>query len=222
MRPLALSVLSLFVLAFSDPVAAIDPASPTNPSSPTVSYITDRTPQITGTLVSMTDHSMVVNTDDGERMSFEYDSRSLVPELPAASRVKIEFKLMENGNYHAERVVPIRLPSGEIATGELRTYYDENADVDQPLAERTETSSTYRDESHDAHADLLASNETPAETHHDVVAQNETDADATTADRNDDTLPRTASAQPLIGALGMLALAGAVTLWALRRERPSV
>jgi hypothetical protein len=215
MRPLALCVISLFVLAFSDPVpvTATDPAWPTNPSSPGVSYIVDRTPVVTGTLVSMTDHRVIVETDDGERMTFEYDSRSIVPELPPLSRVKLDFHLMENGNYHAERMVPIRTASGEIARGELRTSMYQDADVmrtsvytrtdiePEPLASSTyQASSTYE------------AGSAPTEA---------TDSDAyssTAATDYDDELPRTASAQPLIGALGMLALAGAVTLWALRRE----
>jgi len=213
MRPLALCVISLFVLAFSDPVpvTATDPAWPTNPHSPGVSYITERTPQITGTLVSMTDHRVTVETDDGERMTLEYDSRSIVPELPPLSRVKLDFHLMENGNYHAKRMIPIRTASGEIARGELRTsMYQDVGEVRTSVYERSDiqpvaTSSTYQEGT------------APPPSDADVYSTQESGA-APASDYDSDELPRTASAQPLIGALGMLALAGAVTLWALRRE----
>jgi hypothetical protein len=213
MRPLALCVISLFVLAFSDPVpvTATDPAWPTNPNSPGVSYITERTPQVVGTLVSMTDHRVTVETDDAERMTLEYDSRSIVPELPPLSRVKLDFHLMENGNYHAERMIPVRTASGEIARGELRTSLYENVgEVRTSVYERSDmqpvaTSSTYQEGTAPPPSDADA-------------YSSQSSGSAAASDYDRDELPRTASAQPLIGALGMLALAGAVTLWALRRE----
>ena len=72
-------------------------------------FVPQLQPTISGTVASATEHSVVVNTDGNETMSFEVDSRSVVPtELPAGTRVRVEFHLMESGKYHAARITPTR------------------------------------------------------------------------------------------------------------------
>ncbi len=66
-------------------------------------------PLIAGTVVSLNDYQIVVDTGQGQPLTLEIDSRTLTPTgLAPGTVVEIEFKLMENGRHYASRIVPAR------------------------------------------------------------------------------------------------------------------
>lgn len=76
--------------------------------STTAHYFSSR-PMIAGTVVSVNDHHLVIDTEQGERVTMEVDSRTLVPrDLGPGMTVRTEFAALENCRFHAERVLPVR------------------------------------------------------------------------------------------------------------------
>lgn len=165
-------------------------------------------PMIYGNVVSVTDHSMTVASIQGERITFDVDSRSVMPaRLDEGNGVKVEFHLMESGRYLAKRVTPVQ--PGEMPTA-----------MNQPYEETTTTSSTTYET-------------TPAHQHGQEVVATETTTSTTTTEQTDATttegvtnvladegaLPSTASPRPLIEWLGALGIASGTVLWLLRRRR---
>ena len=72
------------------------------------------TPVILGEVTDATEHSVTLNTARGEHMTFETDSRSVMPiNLASGARVKIEFHLMDNGMNHAGRITTLQPGSTE-------------------------------------------------------------------------------------------------------------
>lgn len=69
-------------------------------------------PLVLGEVTNVTSHSVVVRTTRGETMTFETDSRTVMPtNLVPGRPVKIEFHLMENGTHHAGRITVIETGS---------------------------------------------------------------------------------------------------------------
>jgi LPXTG-motif cell wall-anchored protein len=193
-------------------------------------------PTITGSVASVNEHSVTVNTDGGENMLFEVDSRSMVPtELPAGTRVRIEFHLMESGKYHAARITPIRggemtesegkmpaehagnwgAPSGESEGSSTSgtTYTPEASRT--PAAAGTEQHMTERTEPYPAGSEtkVESSSGTPSTT---TSSSNQSNEEATTGEQE---LPQTSSSIPLLGILGLMALGAGLLLWLARRRR---
>jgi RNase P/RNase MRP subunit p29 len=58
-----------------------------------------------GTVVSVTDNTLVITTDDGRRVSYNRDAMSAFPaSLVAGQRVRVEYNEVEGGTYHAANV----------------------------------------------------------------------------------------------------------------------
>ncbi len=77
-------------------------------------------PMISGTVVTVTDHQMVVNTDQGEQVTLELDSRTMAPrDLAPGMVMRAEFLALEDCHFYAQRIMPIR--SG-MSTSRLQAY----------------------------------------------------------------------------------------------------
>src|SRR5206468_9229414 len=80
----------------------------------TEGYVLATQAMIVGEVVTVSDHRIVVETDQGQRVALEMDSRTLVPtDLESGLGVRIEYRAMDNGAKLAKRVVPTRLESLE-------------------------------------------------------------------------------------------------------------
>jgi LPXTG-motif cell wall-anchored protein len=166
MKSVVVSVLALTVLAGSA-LAAI-------PN--TMDYKLATEPLITGTIASINDHMMVVNKDQGGKVTLAVDTKTMVPtDVGPGMAMHVEFKAMPDGHLYARRITPIR--------GGMLAYA------------RT-----------GGHA--------PAH-----VASAEGNGGETQNRRRAESLPQTASAQPLVLLLGLGALASAGALAASRRLR---
>jgi LPXTG-motif cell wall-anchored protein len=153
---------------------------------------------VVGRVIAVTDHRIVVDTDQRQRVAVEMDSRTLVPtDLQSGIGVRIEYRAMDNGDRLATRIVPIRFE--RIEGGRLQqdlAYpsdqdYEEMPNIDAQTAE------------YQGHGEVVADNQ-----HHEEV-ENE-------AAGHEENLPRTSSSEPLLVLVGLLALgAGAAVM--LRR-----
>ena len=77
-------------------------------------------PMISGTVVTVNDHQMVVNTDQGEQVTLEVDSRTMAPrDLQPGMVMRTEFLALEDCRLYAQRIMPIR---GGMSTQRLQAY----------------------------------------------------------------------------------------------------
>jgi len=82
------------------------------------------TPVILGEVAEWTEHSVTVNTARGEHMTFETDSRTVMPaSFRTGDPVKIEFHLMDNGMHHAGRIATINSGSQDWARLQQQLAY---------------------------------------------------------------------------------------------------
>lgn len=171
MKSVVVSVLALTVLAGSA-LAAI-------PN--TMDYKLATEPLITGTVASANDHMMVVNTEQGGKVTLAVDTKTMLPaDFGPGMAMRVEFKAMPDGHLYARRVTPIR---GGDNNGRELAYA------------RT-----------GGHAKAQ-------------VASSEGNGGETQNGRRAESLPQTASAQPLVLLLGLGALVSAGVLAASRRLR---
>jgi LPXTG-motif cell wall-anchored protein len=92
-------------------------------------------PLITGTVVSANDYQVVVETEQGKPLTLAIDSRTLLPaDLSHGMPVQVEFRLMENGQHYASRIVPVRNGMGLNARAYGSSHGASNEDA---LASRT-------------------------------------------------------------------------------------
>jgi len=146
-------------------------------------------PMIAGRVVTVNDHRIIVDTDQGQRVALEMDSRTLVPvDLASGMTVRVDYLALENGPKYATQITPIEskgIPSRELSY------------MSTP-------------ERHEAVEEKPAAYVAPAKTEPVARAQAKSD--------EPETLPQTASRQPLIALLGFLALGGAAVLAFGRRH----
>lgn len=169
-------------------------------------YVFSTRPMVTGRVLSVNDHQLVVVTDQGQTVGLVMDSRTMVPsEVAPGSIMRAEFKPMDDGRYFAKRIAYVGpgIPEREQAYAHTR---DSDAvlamntmDCNCPAVIVQNTSSTV------GHREIIRSEP--------LVAQNPAPYTDT------ETLPQTASGQPLIGLLGVLSLAAAGAFILTRRLR---
>lgn len=186
-------------------------------------------PMISGTVLAVNDHRMVVETDQGQKVAVVMDSRTLVPQAIApGSIVRTEFKQMQDQRYYATRVSMI----GTGVAGREQAYAH-TLDSDVSLAGIVgDCESVTPIPSGNAVSAVTASHEpqdqatyTHDKSSSEPVAQ-ATDNQATdgtadrTYDRSEETLPETASQRPWLLVVGLLAL-GSAGLIAVARSMKS-
>src|SRR5690349_12188506 len=87
---------------------------------PSVAYHFSSHPMISGTVVSVNDHQMVVDTDQGERVALEVDTRTMAPrDLGPGMVMRAEFLALDDCRFYAQRIMPIR---GGMSTDRLQAY----------------------------------------------------------------------------------------------------
>lgn len=66
-------------------------------------------PMISGHIVTVNDHQLIVNTDQGEQVTLDIDSRTQVPrDVQPGMVVRTEFVAMPDCHFYAERIMPLR------------------------------------------------------------------------------------------------------------------
>jgi LPXTG-motif cell wall-anchored protein len=147
----------------------------------------------------------VLDTDQGQRVTLLMDSRTMLPVNHAPGMgMKIEFRVLENGQYYAERLIP--LDNLEVQQVSVR---DEDEGEDVATSSVTRGNGNYDNDEASEAAEGSGNARDAAE---DQAEANSKAATSNTA------LPQTASNQPLIALLGLAALAGAAILARSRRE----
>lgn len=111
----------------------------------TTAYHFSSHPMISGTVVSVNDHQMVVNTDQGEQVTLEVDSRTMAPrDLAPGMVMRTEFLALEDCRLYAQRIMAIR--SGT-STDRLQAYA--NTDDGDALAGSGRASGSFRAAGHE-------------------------------------------------------------------------
>ena len=171
----------------------------TTPIPNTDEYHVATSAMVVGRVVTVTDHRIIVDTDQHQRVPLEMDSRTLVPtDLQSGIGVRVEYRSIDNGDRLATRIVPIRydrVDGGrmEEEVASPQEDFDATPDIDASTAEY--------------HGDADAD---------DAYVAQATDTEANDNDADDRSLPRTSSNEPLLVLIGLLALGtGAAVL--LRR-----
>ena len=147
----------------------------------------DDSQSITGTVVSATPTSLVIQTDDGQK-SFILDTESQTPEsLSAGNQVTVEYRSNDQGEMVAANVTAEE--GGAMEDSHVASTEPGNEST--PAATEPESTPAPSDQYAGQPADLSADNG---------------DTSATAS------LPATGSKLPLIGLLGLAALAGGLAL----------
>lgn len=115
---------------------AADPASK--------SYYFSSHPMISGTVVSVNDHQMVVNTDQGEQVTLELDTRTMAPrDLQPGMVVRADFRALEDCRLYAQEVTPLR---GSASTERTQAYAN-TRDTPEVVARNATAEGSRRDPS---------------------------------------------------------------------------
>ena len=110
----AAAAMCLLALGLGTAHAAL-PAAPA-----TTAHHFSSHPMISGTVVTVNDHAMVVNTDQGEQVTLQVDSRTMAPrDLAPGMVMRAEFLALEDCRYYVQRVMPIR---GGTSTTRTQAY----------------------------------------------------------------------------------------------------
>jgi hypothetical protein len=175
----------------------------------TADYHFSTHPMISGQVVSVNDHQLVVETYQGQQVGLVMDSRTVVPGKVAPGKlVRAEFAPMKDGRYYAKRVsqVSSSVASREQALAHTRDSYAVSAQNTTDCGCCTNM--------------VTAANVTPEPPPYvrevrpePVVAAYEPEPVV------EETLPQTAGNQPLIALLALLALGAASALMLMRRVR---
>jgi hypothetical protein len=182
-------------------------------------------PVVLGEVAAMTSHSVTVNTSKAETMTFEFDSRTLMPsELPSGTRVKVNFRTLDSGLHLAGRITTLEPGSydwdrleRELAMngmGETRIV----ADNEQVTTTTTTTETVVEPTSS---ADRTYTTQGGADSEGDASAQvdQEQPSGSSSSTTMEEELPRTASAQGWLLPVGVAAVVLAFALRAARRRR---
>ncbi len=163
----------------------------------TTDYLLATQPMISGKVISVNDHQLVMGTDKGEQINLAVDSRTMVPtDLGPGMVGRVEFKVTEDGRYVARRFIPIR--EGVSRNRELA--YARSRDQGMATASMSGGSRDHAmAASMSGGSNDRAASSMPSGAH--------------------ERLPQTASPQPLIMLLGTLALGAAGALALARRFR---
>lgn len=179
----------------------------------TADYIFSTRPMMSGRVVSANDHRLMVDTDQGQLVGLVMDSRTMVPsDVGAGTIVRAEFKPMKDGRHYATRVQAI-----SYSVADREQAYARTQDSDFALAENTVDCGASNLPPRNSSASVVPAqplaNPTPPAAVAQVASGPEPANDAVAL------LPQTATNQPLLLLLGMLALGGGALMMIVRRLR---
>ena len=226
MKKTLISAAVLLMLCAGSAFAAVSSVSSTT------DYLTaQRPPTMIGTITAVNDHHISLTTSDNEVVMLATDSHSMLPPDIAPGMVaRVEFKVMETGQHYTQRVTPIRNEDEaslallnarhtdiNYASNEVRTFEGEDADAaDYP----NRVSSIDADREAQLRADRAEQDRLDREEDAREAAEkaaNDRDRDVAGRYEDSESLPQTASNQPLIALVGVFALAGAYAISRRRR-----
>jgi hypothetical protein len=185
---------------------ASDPGKIMTATPATAAYQFSTHPMISGEVVSVNDHQLVVDTYQGQQVGMVMDSRTVLPGMvEPGSLVRAEFAPMKDGRYYAKRVSTI---SSGVASREQA--FAHTRDSDAVIAQNTTECGCYTG----AVSSLSVHTETPAVERREIIPapQAVIAASEPAPIVEEKTLPQTASNQPLVGLLGLLSLGAAGAL----------
>jgi LPXTG-motif cell wall-anchored protein len=182
---------------------------PSMKANPTTSdYLHSTRPMISGRVVSVNDHLLVVETEQGQQVGLVMDSRTMVPGQVAPGTIfRAEFTQMKDGRPYANRIYWI----GNGVAGREQAYAH-TRDSDVVLARNTVDCGCVSAPTRNTATSAVAPHEEVIRPDAVVV-----ESDPTPIAESPETLPQTASSQPLIALLGFLALGAAGALAIGRR-----
>jgi len=217
----AVMLISAPLGAWADDMLSSTPTpSPTN-SEPIPTPLTDAQPVILGHVVGATSHSVTVSTPEAERITFEFDSRTVMPrQLVEGTPVRVEFHLMDNGMHHAGRITPLERGSNDWMRLEDRhAAAIDNAEEDAER-ERQEQAATNQEEMNST-APASDASTTDGTNDNVLLDTNSKAAEDRAAENNENgnQLPQTASEQPWLLLFGTAAAVVAIGLTLRRRAR---
>jgi LPXTG-motif cell wall-anchored protein len=180
-----------FQASLPQTVGAHSPGMVTTASPASRQYLSSTHPMISGRVLSVNDHQLVVETDQGQRVALLMDSRTMVPSVVEPGTVfRADFTQMNDGRYYAKRITP-----DESATLQREPAYAHTRDSDAAIAEGSPDCG-------------CASVSTVSSTA--SVVEHHVDADPVVAQLDEpETLPMTGSSQPLVLLIGLIALGSA-------------
>lgn len=181
--------------------------SSTSATPGTYAYRLATEPGVTGEVVAVNDHDVVVVSEQGEAVKMEMDSHTMLPpDLAPGMVVRAEFKATDDDAYYAKRIVPIR--------GAVVTNHDMAVLETAPLEQGTPITEVYREEAVVSRPVVVE----PAPVS-EPVAEEASDAAIVASDiSSEESLPQTASQQPLMGLLALLSLGAAGAVSFVRRR----
>lgn len=202
----------------------------------TAAYRFATTPMISGTVIAVNDHRMVVESEQGVQISMVLDSRTMVPaELEPVSYVRAEFKEMKDGRYYATRIHLVREPASgrEQAYAHTRNGDFQLAAMNDPCAPEfaapSEATTTAYEQDYGSHADAMPASSDHSQDQQGSGAMSPSDQpnDGNTGvreehqdhDRMPESLPQTDSKQSMVLLLGLGALVSAALVKVLRAPR---
>jgi hypothetical protein len=126
---------------------------------PSIAYHFSSHPMISGTVVTVNDHQMVVNTDQrSEQVSLEVDSRTMAPrDLAPGMVMRAEFLALEDCHFYAERIMPVR---GGMTTNRSQAYA-QSTDSRETIERNATASGEYRGQNRESAASVGASESLP-------------------------------------------------------------
>jgi len=175
----------------------------------TAAYRFSTEPMVSGNVIAVNDHRLVVETDQGQRVALVMDSNTMVPgDIAPGSTMRAEFREMKDGRYYATRVSRIgrRVPARE-------QTYAHTRDSDWAIAQNSSDCGSVRADTRSTESDMERRGTTAAP--QPVVS---TSASVPAVERPQ-VLPQTASRQPLVLLLGLVALGAAGGLTVIRGLR---
>ncbi len=182
----------------------------------TTDFLNRTSPMISGTVFSVDDRQIVVDTDQNQRVTLVMDSRTMLPvDLAPGMVMRAQFRVMENGQYYVSRITPIRdekvAPGGRASANVHGDALDlARADMARAhMPPAAKTSAVLPEQAVLVAQAPLAERASASEP--PVVTE------LSAANDEPKTLPQTASGHSLLVLLGLLALAGAGTVRLTRR-----
>lgn len=194
-------------------IGAHSPGAMMTATPNTADYRSSTRPMISGRVVSVNDHRLVIATHQGQTVGMVMDSRTMVPrEVAPGTFLRVEFQQMADGRYYAKRV---NLVGDDVASREQT--YSQTLDSDMVVARNSADCGFTNAAGSDAPVSGIGAAERyqVASTPDAVVAQSEPVRLVERAE----TLPQTASHQPLILLLGLSSLGAAGFITILRGLR---
>lgn len=183
-----LIMAAVFVLALSVTAVAQYAAQETQTASPST---VDNQMMVMGTVVSVSDASLVVKTDTGDRMIFVRNASSMIPAaVSPGTAVHVVYDSPSPGVLHVSNV-EINVDGSGMSPGNTETTTRSSGTAGEAPASGTTSATDPSTGSTTTSGSVTGGSQTGAGT---------------------ETMPKTASPLPVIGLVGILALAGGLTL----------